>query len=71
MRRFDLDTWEEILLTITRNKTRSFLTAFGIFWGIFMLISLMGGAKGLQQMLSRQFEGFATNSGFLGTIAPV
>ena len=59
MRRFDLDTWEEILLTITRNKTRSFLTAFGIFWGIFMLISLMGGAKGLQQMLSRQFEGFA------------
>lgn len=67
MRRFDLDTWEEILLTITRNKTRSFLTAFGIFWGIFMLISLMGGAKGLQQMLSRQFEGFATNSGFLGT----
>ena len=67
MRRFDLDTWEEILLTITRNKTRSFLTAFGIFWGIFMLISLMGGAKGLQQMLSRQFEGFATNSGFLVT----
>lgn len=64
MRRFDLDAWEEILLTITRNKTRSFLTAFGIFWGIFMLISLMGGAKGLQQMLSRQFEGFATNSGF-------
>ena len=66
MRRFDLDTWEEILLTITRNKTRSFLTAFGIFWGVFMLIALMGGAKGLQQMLSRQFEGFATNSGFLG-----
>lgn len=66
MRRFDLDTWEEILLTITRNKTRSFLTAFGIFWGVFMLIALMGGAKGLQQLLSRQFEGFATNSGFLG-----
>lgn len=34
--------------------------------GVFMLIALMGGAKGLQQMLSRQFEGFATNSGFLG-----
>lgn len=67
MKQFDLDVWEEILVTITRNKTRSLLTAFGIFWGIFMLIALMGGAQGMQQMLSREFEGFATNSGFMGT----
>lgn len=67
MRQFDLDVWEEILVTITRNKTRSVLTAFGIFWGIFMLIALMGGAQGMQDMLSREFEGFATNSGFMGT----
>lgn len=66
MKQFDLDVWEEILVTITRNKTRSLLTAFGIFWGIFMLIALMGGAQGMQQMLSREFEGFATNSGFMG-----
>ena len=66
MRRCELDAWEEILRAITRNKTGRFLTAFGIFWGVFMLIALMGGAKGLQQLLSRQFEGFATNSGFLG-----
>ena len=33
MRRVDFDTWEEILLTITRNKTRSVLTAFGILLG--------------------------------------
>ena len=64
MKLFDLDVWEEILVTITRNKTRSLLTAFGIFWGIFMLIALMGGAQGMQDMLSREFEGFATNSGF-------
>lgn len=57
MRRVDFDTWEEILLTITRNKTRSVLTAFGIFWGIFMLVALMGGAQGMQDMLSRQFQG--------------
>lgn len=66
MKQFDLDVWEEILVTITRNKTRSLLTAFGIFWGIFMLIALIGGAQGMQQMLSREFEGFATNSGFMG-----
>ena len=67
MKLFDLDVWEEILVTITRNKTRSLLTAFGIFWGIFMLVALMGGAQGMQDMLSREFEGFATNSGFMGT----
>ncbi|HJC97464.1 MULTISPECIES: ABC transporter permease [Bacteroidaceae] len=67
MKLFDLDVWEEILVTITRNKTRSLLTAFGIFWGIFMLIALMGGAQGMQDMLSREFEGFATNSGFMGS----
>lgn len=62
MRRFDLDTWEEILLTITRNKTRSFLTAFGIFWGIFMLISLMGGAKYNPQI--EMFARFKMKSSF-------
>lgn len=67
MIRFDLDTCEEIILTITRNKTRSLLTAFGIFWGIFMLVALMGGAQGVQDLLAKQFVGFATNSGFMGT----
>lgn len=67
MKKIDLDTWEEILITITRNKTRSLLTAFGIFWGIFMLIALMGGAQGMQDKLSQNFAGFATNSGFMGT----
>lgn len=67
MKKFDLDTWEEILVTITRNKTRSLLTAFGIFWGIFMLVCLMGGAQGMQDLLSKQFKGFATNSGFMAS----
>ena len=64
--RIDIDRWEEILITITRNKTRSLLTAFGVFWGIFMLVALMGGSQGLQDMMSANFEGFATNSGFTG-----
>ncbi|NCC10430.1 MAG: ABC transporter permease [Bacteroidia bacterium] len=63
--RIDLDSFEEILLTITRNKTRSLLTAFGVFWGIFMLVALVGGGQGMQGMMKKNFEGFATNSGFL------
>ena len=65
--KIDKDTCEEILVTITRNKTRSLLTAFGVFWGIFMLVALMGGGQGMEQELRKQFEGFATNSGFLFT----
>lgn len=63
--RIDIDTCEEILITITRNKTRSLLTAFGVFWGIFMLVALIGGGQGMQDMMKKNFEGFATNSGFL------
>lgn len=63
--RMDLDTWEEILITITKNKTRSLLTAFGVFWGIFMLVALIGGGQGLQDMMKSNFEGFATNSCFV------
>ena len=65
--RVDMDTCEEILVTITRNKTRSLLTAFGVFWGIFMLVALMGGGQGMQEMMQAEFEGFATNSGFMAS----
>lgn len=65
--RIDKDTCEEILVTITRNKTRSFLTAFGVFWGIFMLVTLIGGAQGLREEMESNFEGFATNSGFIAS----
>lgn len=65
--RIDIDRWEEILITITRNKARSILTAFGVFWGIFMLVALMGGSQGIQEMMKANFAGFATNSGFTGT----
>lgn len=67
MRLFDFDNWREIGATLARNKTRTFLTAFGIFWGTAMLAMLHGGATGLGGVLAREFEGFATN---LGAIIP-
>lgn len=59
---FDFDNWKEIGATLARNKTRTFLTAFGIFWGTVMLALLWGGGQGLRGMLWRNFEGFASNS---------
>lgn len=62
MNYIDLDRYREILDTLTRNKTRSFLTGFGVFWGVFMLIVLIGGGEGLKIMLQKNFAGFATNT---------
>ena len=60
--KIDTDRYREILDTITRNKTRSLLTGFGVFWGVFMLVLLLGGGQGMKEMLSSNFEGFATNA---------
>ncbi|RRD02453.1 ABC transporter permease [Prevotella sp. OH937_COT-195] len=62
---FDIDRHREILDTITRNKSRSLLTGFGVFWGIFMLVALLGGGNGLREILSNNFDGFATNSAMI------
>ena len=53
--RIDIDTYREILDTLTRNKARSFLTGFGVFWGVFMLVGLMGGGKAMKEMLDKNF----------------
>ena len=60
--RIDIDSYREVLDTLTRNKSRSFLTGFGVFWGVFMLVALMGGGKGLKEKLDKNFEGFAQNT---------
>lgn len=62
---FDIDNWKEITATLARNKTRTFLTAFGIFWGTAMLALLMGGGKGLRGLMESNFTGFASNSAVL------
>ena len=60
--RLDLDSYREILDTLTRNKSRSLLTGFGVFWGVFMLVALMGGGNGLKELLNKNFDGFAQNT---------
>jgi putative ABC transport system permease protein len=62
---FDIDRWVEIWVTITRNKTRSLLTCFGVFWGILMLVLLLGSGTGLKTGIMGQLEGFSSNSLFI------
>ena len=59
---FDTDTFREILDSILRNKSRSILTGFGVFWGVFMLMLLTGGGQGFKALLVQEFEGFAQNT---------
>lgn len=62
---FDIDRLDEVLRTLANNKSRSLLTAFGIFWGIFMLVLLLGGGKGLEALMMSNFSTFTKSSGVI------
>jgi putative ABC transport system permease protein len=64
---FERDNWQEIFATIRKNKLRTFLTMLGVFWGIFMLVIMLGSGNGLRNGILQGFSGTATNSFFIWT----
>ena len=62
---FDKDYWHEILHTLGRNKMRSILTVFGVFWGVFMLIVMSGSGSALENGIKSGVENVSTNSLFV------
>lgn len=64
---FDWDKWQEILYVLSKNKLRTILTAFGVMWGIFMLIIMLASGKGLQNSAMGDLGDFSTNSAFIWT----
>ncbi len=64
---FSKDRWNEILEALNANKFRTLLTAFGVFWGITILVLLLALTNGLKNGVTADFGDFATNSMFMWT----
>lgn len=60
-----MDFFLEIWQTISKNRSRSILTAFGVFWGMLMLLVLLGGGNALTQSFMGNTEGISANSGHM------
>jgi putative ABC transport system permease protein len=63
----DYDKWQEIMIVLKKNKLRTFFTAFGVFWGVFLLVVMMGSGNGLRNSALEGFGNMATNSFFMWT----
>jgi putative ABC transport system permease protein len=64
---FNRDRWREIIEVLTSNLFRTILTAFGVFWGILILIILLAAGKGLENGIKSGFGDIATNTMFMWT----
>lgn len=62
---FERDTWQEVFDSLSKNKLRTALTMVGVWWGILLLIGLLGSARGIENSFNRLFGSFATNSVFV------
>jgi putative ABC transport system permease protein len=66
---FDRDKWTEIFHALSKNKLRTFFTSFGVFWGIFMLVIMLGSGKGLKNGVNQGMGDMANNALFVWTQA--
>jgi len=66
---FNKDRWREIIEVLTTNVWRTIFTAFGVCWGIFILIVLLAAGKGLENGIKQDFGNIATNTMFMWTRA--
>lgn len=64
---FDYDKWQEIFQSIWKHKLRTLLTALGVWWGIFMLVFLMGAGQGLENGVMGMFGTHAKNALYVWT----
>ncbi|MBN1598736.1 MAG: ABC transporter permease [Bacteroidales bacterium] len=62
---FERERWREVIHVLSKNKLRTFMTAFGILWGIFMLMIMLGASTGLSNGMKRNLGDFAVNSCFI------
>lgn len=62
---FNRDKWNEIIEALSANPFRTLITAFGVFWGIFILVILLSASQGLQNGIKRQMGGLSTNTMFM------
>ena len=62
-----MEKLKEIYQTLSKNKLRTLLTAFGVFWGIFMLIIMLGSGHGLENGVTQSFGGTAKNAVYIWT----
>jgi putative ABC transport system permease protein len=62
---FDLDHWQEVLATLRKNPLRTVMTAWGVFWGAFMLVLMLGFGNGLERGVQKNMLGFAPNNVYM------
>lgn len=64
---FNRDKWNEVIESLSSNIFRTILTAFGVFWGIFILVILLAAGNGLENGVKQIFSGISSNSMFMWT----